>query len=82
MPEETEVDIEDGIVSITGSAFKGYTNLVNVTIPESVTELAGGVFGDWTSSQTIYIKGRTTMPDGWSQYWDNGCKATIAWNAL
>ena len=42
MPGGTSIDIKDGIVSISGSAFDGCTGLTSVTIPNSVTEI-----GDW-----------------------------------
>jgi len=38
------------------------------------------VFKDWTRSQRISVKGKTSAPSGWNYNWDVGCGATIEWD--
>ena len=52
---------------------------INISVP--LTSIGLGAFEDWTSSQTIYIKGRSEAPTGWSDYWEYSCDAQIVWNA-
>mgnify|MGYP002515977924 CR=1 FL=1 len=42
MPDNTSINIPDGIVSITASAFKDCTGLIAVTIGDDVTTIGGG----------------------------------------
>ena len=44
MPESTSIDIKDGTVSITRSAFYGCTGLTSVTIPNSVSTIGSQAF--------------------------------------
>ena len=81
MPANTNLVLEEGTKGITEDAFEGCTSLTSITIPDSVTSIGDKAFEDWTSSQTIYIKGRSEAPTGWSDYWEYSCDAQIVWNA-
>ena len=83
----TSITIPASLTSIGEQAFAGCTRLTSITIPNSVTSIGDGAFSDWTSSQTIYIKGKASQAEadaiwGWSdnQYghrWRRGCEARI-----
>lgn len=74
-------EIPEGVTKIRGYAFYGCKNISSITIPESVTEIGGDAFLAWTSSQTIYIKGRSQTPKEWAYTWNEHCDAKIVWNA-
>ncbi|MCD8026575.1 MAG: leucine-rich repeat domain-containing protein, partial [Clostridiales bacterium] len=44
MPENTSIEIEEGITSIVDAAFENYENLVSITIPDSVTSIGDFAF--------------------------------------
>ena len=77
----TSITIPDGVTSIGNCAFVFCNNLSNITIPNSVTSVGGRAFFGWSSSQTIYIKGRRSIPSGWVPDWKYKCDAKIVWNA-
>ncbi len=72
MPVNTSIEIKEGTVSISPSAFYGYTGLTSVTIPNSVTTIGDDAFYNtpWYNNQpngVIYInkvlyKYKGTMP--------------------
>jgi uncharacterized repeat protein (TIGR02543 family) len=69
------------VVSIGSEAFAECRDLTSITLPESLISIGGFVFSFWTSSQTIYIKGRDSSPEGWDINWYSYCGANIVWNA-
>ena len=76
----TSITIPDSVTRIGHWAFSWCTGLTSVTIPDSVTSIDEGVFGGWTSSQTIYCQA-TSKPSGWNSDWAYWCLATIVWGA-
>ncbi|MCC8167783.1 MAG: leucine-rich repeat protein [Clostridiales bacterium] len=58
------VVIEDGITGMMSSAFEGYTNLVSITIPSSVTELSAYTFQNCTSLKNVSMPGVTEIGAG------------------
>ena len=58
MPDNTDIIIPEGIISISSCAFENCSNLTNITIPDSVTSIGYGTFEDCTSLTSI------TIPDG------------------
>ena len=81
----TSINIPDGVTSIDQFAFWECTTIKSITIPKSVTSIGLSVFYGWTSDQTIYVKGRSSAPSGWSNHWrsvyESECKAVVKWNA-
>ena len=86
----TSVTIPNGVTTIEVSAFDDCTNIKSITIPNSVIYIYGRTkslnmgpspFNGWTEEQTIYVQGRSTVPDTWDEDWTYGCKAKIVWNA-
>lgn len=73
--------IPDSITNILGGTFENCNNLTSITIPKSVTSIGSGVFSGWSSSQTVYIKGKSSAPFGWDSNWKEDCNAKIVWNA-
>ena len=73
--------IPSSVTSIGSSAFYGCTGLSSITIPSGVTSIGSSAFYGWKSSQTIYIKGRSSAPSGWASGWNSNCSANIVWNA-
>ncbi|MDR3293115.1 MAG: leucine-rich repeat protein [Clostridiales bacterium] len=67
--------------SIGEYAFAACSGLTVITIPYSVISIQRSAFYEWASSQTIYIKGRSSAPEGWSPWWGLFCSAKIVWNA-
>ena len=45
MPENTSIEVKEGTISITPFAFSGCSNLISITIPESVTSIDGAFYG-------------------------------------
>lgn len=77
----TSITIPDSVTSFGDYAFSGCTGMTSITIPESVASVEECVFYKWTSSQTIYIKGKNYKPSGWKSRWDFRCDAKIVWDA-
>jgi len=73
MPEETNIVIEDGIISIADYAFNGCTGLTSINIPNSVTSLSG--FSGCTGLTTINIPESVTRIGG-SAF--SGCSGLIS----
>ncbi len=53
MPEDTEIIIKPDTVSISDSVFKSCTNLIGVTIPDSVTSIGDYSFYNCTNLKSI-----------------------------
>lgn len=76
-----KIDISGStLAKIDEWAFSGCTSAESIAIPESVTDMAVGVFFDWSEEQTISVKGMSTAPDTWNSDWNKGCNAKIEWN--
>ena len=58
MPTNTTVAVKDGTVSISSAAFDGCSNLISITIPQSMTSIGSGAFRNCTSLSSI------TLPEG------------------
>jgi hypothetical protein len=54
------VVIKDGTLGITGYAFYGFSNLSNITIPDSVTNIGNGAFEYCTNLTSITIPDKVT----------------------
>lgn len=64
MPDNTDIIIPDGIISISSCAFENCSNLTNITIPDSVTSIGYGTFEDCTSLTSITIPNGVTSIEG------------------
>jgi len=53
MPTNTTINVKEGIIKISGSAFSGCNSLVAVTFPESVTEIGGAAFSNCSSLASV-----------------------------
>ena len=60
MPQNTDLIIRDGTISISGSAFQDYTNLTSVTIPNSVTSIGNMAFSGCSGLSNITIPNSVT----------------------
>ena len=60
MPEGTSIDIKDGTVSVSPSAFAGYIGMTSVTIPNSVTAIGDRAFGGCTGLTSVTIPNSVT----------------------
>ena len=59
MPENTSIEIAEGTKTISANAFMNYTNLIAVTIPESVTMMTMQTFLGCTNLTSITCKAVT-----------------------
>lgn len=64
MPDNTDIIIPEGIISISSCAFENCSNLTNITIPDSVTSIGYGTFEDCTSLTSITIPNGVTSIEG------------------
>ena len=55
MPEDTEIELEEGTLGIAGAAFDCCYNLTSITIPESVTNIGNYAFSDCSGLTSITI---------------------------
>lgn len=60
MPVGTSIDIKEGTISITGSAFENCSGLTSVTIPNSVTLINNRAFWDCTGLTSVTIPNSVT----------------------
>jgi len=76
------VTLAEGVTTIGNHAFGGCTSLASITIPASVTSIGELAFRDWSSRQTIYIRGKANQEAAdaaWDRNWRNDCKAQIVY---
>ena len=66
MPEESNIVIEDGIISIADYAFSGCTGLTSINIPNSVTSIGDYAFNGCTGLTSINIPNSVTSLSGFS----------------
>jgi YD repeat-containing protein len=57
----TQVVLSEGITSISANAFEGFTELKTVTIPETVTEIAGTAFAECESIEEVEFTGKAEV---------------------
>ena len=55
MPENTSIEIKEGVEGIAGSAFSGCSSLTSITIPESVVNIGDSAFEGCSSLTSITI---------------------------
>ena len=60
MPENTTIEVKEGIVSISEGAFVWCSNLTSITIPESVTNIGIGAFDECRNLTSITIPSSVT----------------------
>ena len=77
----TSITIPDSVTKIGGGAFSECVSLTSITIPASVTNIGDYAFAFWRSSQTVYMKGKSSAASGWDTHWNEYCSAIIVWNA-
>ena len=59
MPAGTSIDIKEGVISISGTAFYDCTGLTSVIIPNSVISIGHSAFGNCTGLTSITSKSET-----------------------
>ena len=60
MPSNTEINLNEGTISIAGGAFDFQSNLKSVTIPNSVTNIGSGAFSYCTGLTSVAIPSSVT----------------------
>ena len=60
MPEGTKISIKKGTLGIAGGAFNGYSGLISVTIPNSVTSIGNGAFCGCSGLTSVTIPNSVT----------------------
>ena len=60
MPTNTHIDIKEGTTQICSGAFYGYTSLMSISIPNSITYIGDATFGECTSLTSIIIPNKVT----------------------
>ena len=71
--------VPDGVTVIGAHAFYECEALTSVTLPSGVEQVDFHAFERFTAEQTIYIEGKTSVPDGWDSRWNYKCRAEIVW---
>ena len=74
------VTLGANITSIGDYAFSE-SGITEILIPTTVKEMGADVFAGCESLETIRC-GYYAKPDGWSDYWNEGCDATVRWLGL
>ena len=72
MPDGTKLEIKDGTLGITMSAFSGCSGLASVTIPNSVTSIGGNAFYNCSGLTSVTIPNSVTSIEGYAFY---GCSS-------
>ena len=66
------VKINNGVASISASAFDGYSSLISITIPESVTSIEDAAFQNCTNLNSITFSANSKLSSiGWGVFY--GC---------
>ena len=74
MPDNTSVEIEEGTVSISPSAFRNSSNMTGITIPNSVTSIGKDAFRYCSSLATVTSK--IKIPFAFGSYAFSGISST------
>ena len=72
----TSFELPYGLESIGGRAF-AYTNLNEVTIPNTVDYIGEAAFVGCNALQMIIVGDRDEIPTEWSENWNEGCSASV-----
>jgi len=68
MPENTSINIKDGINGIADNAFFGCGNLASISIPEGITRIADNTFSNCVNLSSINIPDGVTSIGNWAFY--------------
>ena len=71
----------EAVTKIEAGAFAGCTALPGLDVYDKVTTLGAGAFDGWGAGQTIRFVGLASPSESWDEKWDEGCSATLKWNA-
>lgn len=75
----TAITFNDGLLYINDFVF-WKAPLVEVTLPASLVEVGQGIFYDCTTLAAVNVPfAEGALPEGWSEYWNNECDATIVY---
>ena len=78
MPANTSIEIKEGTVSISPSAFEGCSSLTSITIPESVTSIGGYAFSGCSGELTVNCNIPSASSSGGGAFYNSDfTKATI-----
>lgn len=72
----TSFELPYGLESIGGRAF-AYTNLNEVTIPNTVDYIGEAAFVGCNALHMIIVGDRDEIPTEWSENWNDGCSASV-----
>ena len=72
MPANTNINVKDETICISGGAFSGCSGLVSIIIPNSITSIAGSTFSGCSSLTSITIPENVTSIGGDAFY---GCSS-------
>ena len=72
MSENTYIDVKEGTVSISNYAFSGFKNLIEITIPKSMTSIGYHAFSDCKNIAHIVVDSDNVVYDS-----RNNCDAII-----
>lgn len=61
MPEDTAVTLQDGTLCISGGAFRQFTGMISIDIPNSVTTIGGLAFSGCTGLTEVTIPSGVTL---------------------
>jgi len=76
----TSIEIPDSVKSIGDYAFEYCESLTSVEIGNSVTSIGYWAFSYCESLTDIYCEAES-KPDGWGDYWNYNCAATVHWGS-
>ena len=68
MPANTSISLNEGTLSITSSAFSGYSGLTSISIPNSVTSIGSSAFYGCSGLTSVTIGNGVTSIGGYAFY--------------
>ena len=68
MPENTEIVLDEGTVGIAGYAFKDFSDLTSIEIPESVTNVGYSAFSGCSSLTKVYCYAEQVPSAKWNAF--------------
>lgn len=70
MTSMTEIKLPSGLLEIGEGAFQG-SDLIELTIPESVESVGSSIIGGCQNLETVYVFwNRGNRPSGWAYDWN------------